>query len=172
MSQLNPETSGPIAIGTDMNQQMASNMSVNSMSMYNPSIPHPPLLQVPTTNRMRVLWGASIGLIIAGILIVYWYNWAIGTFKWSPERLGSLMLNKFITTPNLPELNKDHYYNYYNVKLATDKSHAICDIQKKDKISQNVLLTIPVTYIIVTVPDVSVDQPVVCGSINFNCIFV
>jgi hypothetical protein len=171
MSQTNPETNGLTAVGTNMSPQM-SNMPMGNMQSEQLLVPPSPLLSVPTTKRARVVRGVLIGLVIAGILIAYWYNWAMGTYKWSLERLGSLMVDKYNVTPDLPELGKDYYYDYDNVKIATDKSYATCDIQKKNKISQKVVMTTSVKYAIVTAFDPPVDPHIKCGSFDFKCIVV
>jgi hypothetical protein len=169
MLQSNTDISRPNAAGTSMRPQIASRSWTTSTQQ---SLILPPSLILPTTKLTRVLRGVIIGLIVAGFLIVYWYIWAIGTYKWSLERLGLLMLNKYKTTPDLPDISKDNYYNYSNVAIAADKSYATCDIQIKSTISQKILITIPVHYTIVTTPDVSGVPPVECGFINFKCISV
>ena len=115
----------------------------------------------------RVLRGILIGVVIAGILIAYWWYWAMTTYKWSLSRLGSLMLSKY-QVQHISELNEDVYFNYADVVLAPDKSHATCKIQKKNKVSQAVITSNDVSYKIVTDADPNPD----CGPTDMTCIFV
>lgn len=114
-----------------------------------------------------------LGIGIAGLIIGYWYYWALTRYKWSESRLGSLMLQKYMGK-NVSKLTVDEYFDAANVVLAADRKTARGLLRKKSKITQAVISRESKTYIIVTNSTQSKPNTFLlgCAPTEFDCIFV
>jgi len=97
------------------------------------------------TKSQKIKAGLRIGIQTSTVLIACWVIWSLNVYKYSNDRLGSLMLNKYqIAHPTKP--NKDTYYNFSNVQFNKNDMTATCTIENRNKITQKALTSVNVKY--------------------------
>lgn len=108
-----------------------------------------------------VLEGIYNGSIIfIGILII-WIYWAEYIYRWDPDRIGNLILQKYGPL-NKSKITAGEYYNYSNVIVSADQTYATANIDIRDEQTQELRGSTPVKY--------KIDSQ--CGLIDLNCIAV
>ena len=95
----------------------------------------------------------TYSICIAFSIIVMYYFWAFFIFRYGIDRIGNLILVKYGAINN-KQLDKSgsNYFNYANVVLSNDKKSATCDMQLRDKTTQDIQSSKRVTYALTTDP--------------------
>jgi hypothetical protein len=84
-----------------------------------------------------------LGLQISGIIIAIWVLYAMFVYRYSADRVGGLILQKYEAV-NASKLPKNSFFDFSNVVVYTDS--ASCNVDVKDNDSQQIVSTDSVTY--------------------------
>lgn len=102
-----------------------------------------------------LLNGIKYGVVLFILIVIIWVAWAELVLKWSIERVGGLMLEKYkfndLMKPKEEQivLGDYQYLSYSNVVIAGDRSYATCNINIADSKTHNVISSVAVKYYII-----------------------
>jgi hypothetical protein len=107
--------------------------------------------------------GISYGVLIAGVIIAWWYYWAITVYKYSDARLSGMILTKYQSIPAHADLLTDDLtFAVKNIVISQDKS----------SVSANVLLQNKTSGVVKSQDLVIYGLSGTCGYTDLNCIAV
>lgn len=88
------------------------------------------------SNTDKIIDGFLIGIIISLIIIIIWWVWAVFIYRWSDERIGSYIIQKF-SQQNNDKISDNTYFKERDIKLNDDKATVSAVVDKKTKDSDN-----------------------------------
>ncbi len=105
------------------------------------------------------------GVIIGVICIICWMLWAEFIYKYDLDRLGNLVLAKYLVfNQKNQEISLEYYYTYNNVRLDQNRQRVYADIERRHAINQFITTRTPVSY--------ALSNKETCPIYSPNCIAV
>ena len=113
-----------------------------------PPQPYPPPNNTKQIKKEQILDGLLLGSIITGVIIFTWIFYAYKVLKYSPDRVGNLMVISYGTDPKVKDsISETEFLNFGAVNIDIDGSIAEGEMQiKPSETPKEIISSHIVTY--------------------------